>query len=459
MKLKTKLTAAILAVSAAAFALCGTVSALSFKNYSLDTAAAGEREKLAIAGRAFQQVGTREDFEDMGEIARDAYLKYQFRRCYEDGYALIKDGEPLVNLTGYEIVDLSPLTGEYAVQEVGGRRILLLLEPLPYPDGFSVLAASDVSSVWENAGRQAAWSGLTFLASSLGVSLLLTLFLTGALRPLEELKNAAAAISRGELGAKVAVRSSDELGQVGQAFNRMSDQVEQQVEDLQLLLGALAHEMKTPMTSVMGYADSLLHVRLPKEAQTAALKRIYESGARMEQLSSRLLSLLGLYENDSISFQEVPANALFRQVRQDCAPFLEERGVRLLLDCPQPVSFQGDAVLLESLLTNLVQNACRASHPGAPIRLSARPGTLIVADCGCGIPEKDLPHVTKAFYMADRSRSRSQGGSGLGLALCERIAALHGASLTIESREGQGTTVTVAFTKPLQNDEYFGRQP
>ena len=61
--------------------------------------------------------------------------------------------------------------------------------------------------------------------------------------------------------------------------------------------------------------------------------------------------------------------------------------------------------------------------------------------------------------MADRSRSRSQGGSGLGLALCERIAALHGASLTIESREGQGTTVTVAFTKPLQNDEYFGRQP
>lgn len=459
MKLKTKLTAAILAVSAAAFALCGTVSALSFKNYSLDTAAAGEREKLAIAGRAFQQVGTREDFEDMGEIARDAYLKYQFRRCYEDGYALIKDGEPLVNLTGYEIVDLSPLTGEYAVQEVGGRRILLLLEPLPYPDGFSVLAASDVSSVWENAGRQAAWSGLMFLASSLGVSLLLTLFLTGALRPLEELKNAAAAISRGELGAKVAVRSSDELGQVGQAFNRMSDQVEQQVEDLQLLLGALAHEMKTPMTSVMGYADSLLHVRLPKEAQTAALKRIYESGARMEQLSSRLLSLLGLYENDSISFQEVPADALFRQVCQDCAPFLEERGVRLLLDCPQPVSFQGDAVLLESLLTNLVQNACRASHPGAPIRLSARPGTLIVADCGCGIPEKDLPHVTKAFYMADRSRSRSQGGSGLGLALCERIAALHGASLTIESREGQGTTVTVAFTKPLQNDEYFGRQP
>ena len=459
MKLKTKLTAAILGVSAAAFALCGTVSALSFKNYSLDTAAAGEREKLAIAGRAFQQVGTREDFEDMGEIARDAYLKYQFRRCYEDGYALIKDGEPLVNLTGYEIVDLSPLTGEYAVQEVGGRRILLLLEPLPYPDGFSVLAASDVSSVWENAGRQAAWSGLMFLASSLGVSLLLTLFLTGALRPLEELKNAAAAISRGELGAKVAVRSSDELGQVGQAFNRMSDQVEQQVEDLQLLLGALAHEMKTPMTSVMGYADSLLHVRLPKEAQTAALKRIYESGARMEQLSSRLLSLLGLYENDSISFQAVPADALFQQVRQDCAPFLEERGVRLLLDCPQPVSFQGDAVLLESLLTNLVQNACRASHPGDPIRLSARPGTLIVADCGCGIPEKDLPHVTKAFYMADRSRSRSQGGSGLGLALCERIAALHGASLTIESREGQGTTVTVAFTKPLQNDEYFGRQP
>ena len=78
MKLKTKLTAAVLGVFASVFALCGTFSAISLKNYSLDTAASEEREKLAIAGRAFRQVGTREDFEEMGEIARDAYLKYQF---------------------------------------------------------------------------------------------------------------------------------------------------------------------------------------------------------------------------------------------------------------------------------------------------------------------------------------------------------------------------------------------
>ena len=103
-------------------------------------------------------------------------------------------------------------------------------------------------------------------------------------------------------------------------------------------------------------------------------------------------------------------------------------------------------------------DACRASKPGDPVRLSARPGKLIVEDSGCGIPKKDLPHVTKAFYMADRSRSRSQGGSGLGLALCERIAALHGASLKIESQEGQGTKVTVAFTEHLQNDEYFEKR-
>ena len=112
-------------------------------------------------------------------------------------------------------MNLDALTGEYAVQEVGGRRILLLMEPLLYPDGFSVLAASDVSSVWENAGRQAALSGLVFLASSLGASLLLALFLTRALRPLEELKNAAAAISQGKLGTKVAVRSSRRAGTGG----------------------------------------------------------------------------------------------------------------------------------------------------------------------------------------------------------------------------------------------------
>ena len=106
-------------------------------------------------------------------------------------------------------------------------------------------------------------------------------------------------------------------------------------------------------------------------------------------------------------------------------------------------------LMLLDLLCNLVQNAAKASAPGAPVLvLCAQAGdavTLTVADRGCGIPPELIPRVTEPFYMVDKSRARRQGGSGLGLALCQRIAAAHGSALRIESEPGRGTRVSVTL--------------
>ena len=99
-----------------------------------------------------------------------------------------------------------------------------------------------------------------------------------------KLERAAGEISRGNLSTRVAVESDDEVGQVAKAFNQMSGQVEKQVEDLELLLGALAHEMKTPVTSIMGYADSLLRVKLSPGQQELSLIHIYEAGGALRTL-------------------------------------------------------------------------------------------------------------------------------------------------------------------------------
>ena len=99
MKLKTKLVLLVFFILAVSMGACAAFSIARLKEYSLSVQVESEREKLRIAGRAFRQVGTREDFENMGEIARDAYLKYQFGRCYQSGYALIKDGECIANQT------------------------------------------------------------------------------------------------------------------------------------------------------------------------------------------------------------------------------------------------------------------------------------------------------------------------------------------------------------------------
>ena len=104
-----------------------------------------------------------------------------------------------------------------------------------------------------------------------------------------------------------------------------------------------------------------------------------------------------------------------------------------------------DRDLFESLLVNLIDNSARASKEGDTIYLIGEGNRIIVKDQGCGIPEDEIGRVTEAFYMVDKARSRKEGGCGLGLALCARIAMLHGARLTIESKLGEGTQIAVVF--------------
>lgn len=449
MKLRTKQILIMLIVLAGAMGVCAAFSIGRLKDYSLSVQVESEREKLRIAGRAFRQVGTREDFEQMGEIARDAYLKYQFERCYQSGYGLIKNGECILNLTDYEVVNLAGLKGEYRVQKLGRKHILLLRQALEYPEGFEVLAARDISQAWQELERQALGYLAVFGGVSLAAATVFALCLGRTLRSLNALRQAASAISGGELGAKVEILGRDEIAQVGEAFNHMSEQVEQQVENLELLLGALAHEMKTPVTAVMGYSDSLLNVRLTKEQQERALQNIHSAGARMEQMSAKLLALVGLYDNEAIVREPVPVEELFDRVRRETGELLEKKGMKLRISCEQGMRILGDETLLCSLFVNLVHNSIKASGPGSEIRMCGQGRTIRVEDQGCGIPEEDLPRVTEAFYMADKSRSRSEGGSGLGLALGLRIVKLHGGNMEILSRVGEGTCVAVTFPETV----------
>lgn len=153
------------------------------------------------------------------------------------------------------------------------------------------------------------------------------------------------------------------------------------------------------------------------------------------------------------------------QVLQNCCTQIQGtlagRDIRLCLELDRPDGFfvTGDRLLLESLFENLLTNAVKSFDHSGTIRVSCDGRTVWVQDNGRGIPAADLPHVRKAFYMADKSRSRRQQGAGLGLALAQRIVELHQAVMEIESREGVGTRVSVTFpeifTNRSQNGEDF----
>ena len=124
------------------------------------------------------------------------------------------------------------------------------------------------------------------------------------LKPLRDLRETAGAISQGQLDRRVRVRSNDEVGALSVSFNQMADQIECQMEELaqvserrKQLLGSLAHELKTPMTSIIGYSDTLLHVRINEEQQKKALTHINNECRRLERLSGKMMNLLELYND------------------------------------------------------------------------------------------------------------------------------------------------------------------
>lgn len=283
------------------------------------------------------------------------------------------------------------------------------------------------------------------LAAASAVTALLARRLT---RPLAVLTDAGAQIAAGDYARRTDLHTGDEIEALSRSFDKMADAVQEKIADLEAdvqrredFVGAFTHELKTPMTSIIGYADMLHTMQTDPDEQREAAAAIVHEGRRLEALSRKLLALLGLNE-EGVELTAVRLPALWPRLHAACPD------VTLRTPAAAP-TVRGDADLLLDLLCNLVQNAAKASAPGAPVLvLCAQAGdavTLTVADRGCGIPPELIPRVTEPFYMVDKSRARRQGGSGLGLALCQRIAAAHGSALRIESEPGRGTRVSVTL--------------
>lgn len=279
-------------------------------------------------------------------------------------------------------------------------------------------------------------------------------FTTIVLRPLKRLSAAAASIAAGQYGQRTQVHTQDEVGRLSQDFDAMAASVEGGIKRLEEevrrrddFVAAFTHEIKTPMTAMLGYADLLRSRDIGQSAREKAADYVYHETKRLEALSLKLLELMRL-GHEGAGLESVPLSAVFSDVRHACAgleganvTFADARGVWVLADKP----------LLADLLYNLVVNAVRASKPGAPVQVGfeAQGGhvVLFVRDEGRGIPQNELSRITEPFYMVDKSRARAQNGSGLGLALCQRIAAAHGSTLEFESEVGKGTTVRLALQK------------
>ncbi len=285
---------------------------------------------------------------------------------------------------------------------------------------------------------------LVMLLCSAAILFFVCMLLT---KPIRLLTGATRRMAAGDYGYRAKQVSSDELGQLTQDFNHMANVLEDTIGELrdevrarEDFIAAFAHELKTPLTAIIGYADLLRSRKLDGEKQFLSSNYIYTEGKRLENLSFRLLDII-VTKREQISPQPVEAGVFFQYLTEVFAGNTQQE-LKTVYD---PGTVYAEEDLIKSVLANLVDNAFKASGQGGIVEVSGRNTergyVFEVKDFGVGIPENELKKVTEAFYMVDKSRSRSRNGAGLGLALCVELLRLHNSELLIESTLGEGTCI------------------
>ncbi|MCL2045650.1 MAG: ATP-binding protein [Oscillospiraceae bacterium] len=353
----------------------------------------------------------------------------------------------LVNSVGsdkYSMIAFRSETGEYYLQIAGQFQFgsqLMYLESL-----------HDITHVF--AGRQyqlLVFRRMLIIVVLLGAALswILSFLMT---RPLHRLSRVTRRIASGDLSYRADHDGKDEIGVLATDFNNMTDRLEENINELrdtmrrqEEFMGGLAHELKTPLTSIIGYADLLRGHSLSEDDRVDAANYIFLEGRRLEVLSLRLLDLIVLKKRD-FTFLPIKIKNIVEDTTRLLQPALDKREVSMKNECDE-TECMIEPDLFMSLLVNLIDNARKAIDDSGAIIIQSRTlddfCEIRVSDNGRGIPEEELTKIKDAFYRVDKSRSRSQGGVGLGLRLCDEIAELHDGEIMIESELGVGTTVIV----------------
>lgn len=273
----------------------------------------------------------------------------------------------------------------------------------------------------------------------------------------------------GNLSRRVAAGSGDEIGALGRHFNTMAAHIEEMVGKLQQkelfqrqLIANISHDLRTPMASMRGYAETLAMKgrNLDEAERERYLATIMANLEHLDNLIDHMLTLSRFESGQAVFNLEVfPLAELVDSVVLRCGPLAEGRGVTLEFDCPEPclATVNADPLQVAQVLQNLIENGIKFNREGGSVTVGLERAEhnrvgVFVRDTGLGIAPEDLPHIFRRFYTADKSRSRTTSpgvatvkqhlgqSSGLGLAIASKIVAGHGSELKVESRLGAGTT-------------------
>lgn len=469
MRLGLKMALATLCVVSLLFGICGGILVSSSFQGSLAREKASVRDSyqalvdmLSVMG-SLGEINTRSDITDMlAQLGLSGSGTWTSIKMTSDGSVIYDDGNSYLaqhaTLASGEAPAFEPGHAELTVVgEEGEMRLIVVRGACSIGEKSVQLELThDIAPLVAARDEQLSAFRLAFVilvASCAALTFVAAFALT---RPLSKLSKAAHDIAGGNLSSRSEVRSDDEVGSLSKDFDLMAVQIEHSMEGMrdslarqQRFMGSFAHEMKTPMTSVIGYADLMRKGSLSEDERARASEYIFDEGRRLEALSSKLLELF-LLDGEAIDLDYVEVRPLVSGICGPLSTSWTQTNTRLQWRCDDGIC-EMDADLVGSLIVNLLENARRATdeREGGRVALSCtiKHGVckIAVADNGSGISPEDVNRLTEEFYRVDKARSRAQGGAGIGLSLCAKIMEAHGGDLRIASRLGEGTCVTATF--------------
>ena len=307
---------------------------------------------------------------------------------------------------------------------------------------------SQVQEIYENL-RDIQIKILSWMAIvALAVLVINALVLRTITRPIGELNEGISRMSKGDLSARVRVRGNNEFAGLARAFNSMSERLEQLDNSRSQFVSNASHELKTPLSTMKILIETLMYQDPMDPAMTKEfLTDVNKEIDRLNGIVSDLLTLVNIDSGMKLNLEELNIGSLLQEQVKRLSPLARENGVELDCQVKESPEINGDALKLQQVVYNIIDNAIKYTPRGGEVHCaltrSGKRAIIRVTDTGVGIPEADLPHIFDRFYRVDKARSRETGGTGLGLSIVKQFVLLHGGNITAKSAPGKGSTFVI----------------
>lgn len=265
----------------------------------------------------------------------------------------------------------------------------------------------------------------------------------------------------------------DELDALAEEVDRTGRTLEEEISELRKMenyrrefIGNVSHELKTPIFSVRGFAETLLDGALEDESvRRSFVEKILRNADRLGHLARDLAEIARIETGEQeMTVAPFALRPLGREVIESMEPVAAGKDVTIEAPFPDDLPpVEGDRERIRRVLTNLVDNAVKYNEPGGSVTVSARPAPeggieVYVRDDGIGVAPEHVERLTERFYRVDQSRSRSQGGTGLGLAIVKHILGAHGSRLAVSSNPDHGSTFAFTLAEAQETEDHVAEE-